>query len=201
MPEAGAQAPQRINDLMDQITSARVGGTFWAPAPDWSGTVKVVVAIDKASQLDDRLGEALTLAEAGLVGVILPGPKAPAALARSLARRGVRWAAGPVDPWAVLKGADAVIVGGDDDLGLLALISGRKVHCRAPGYLAGWGVTQDAAAIAQRGRRQVWQIAAAALVSGVRYLDPYSGRISDCETVVGQLAEWRRVVDEDRGLA
>lgn len=201
MPEAGAQPPLRIKDLMDQITSARVGGTFWAPPPVWSDTVKVVVSIDKPSQLDDRLGEALTLAQAGEIGVIFTGARAPAELARSLARRGVNWSAGPVDPWAVLKRAEAVIVGGDDELGLLALISGRKVHCRAPGYLAGWGVSQDAATIPRRGRRQVWQVAAAALVSGVRYLDPYSGRMSDCETIVDQLAEWRRVVDEDRGLA
>ncbi len=201
MPSGASEAPARIADLMTNLVRLRVGGEFWAGRPAWPSTIDLVVKADSEVQVRERVRFALDLAGAGRIGVLLPQAHWSKAAGRALTTQGLAWTIGAADPWAILDAAASVVVGGDEDLGLLALLAGRTVYCRSSGYLAGWGVTQDAPDIAPRGRREIWQIAAAALVAGVRYFDPYSGRVTACESVVDQLSDWRRVIDEDRGLA
>lgn len=196
-----AEAPGRILDVVESITSQRVGGRFWAPGLNWPAGVQVVVQADDPAQLRERVAFALEIAAPAEIGVLLPDKAWARPQGRSLADRGISWAAGDHDPWAILDQGRSVVVGGDDELGLLALVAGHKVYCRTPGYLAGWGVTVDRADIPLRGRRQAWQIAAAALLIGTRYFDPFTGRVTSCEAIIDQLATWRRVVDEDRDLA
>jgi capsular polysaccharide export protein len=201
MPREAVEAPERISDLVRSVVERRVGGDFWAQPTGWPSRVSLAAKVKAESQLDRVVELALGVADAGEVGVLLPRRAWSAAAARRLARRGVSAAIGPADPWAVLDQAATVIVDGDDELGLLALLAGKSVHCLSPGYLSGWGLTVDSPGVPSRGRRQVWQLAAAALVLGVRYNDVYSGRVSSCEAVVEQLSDWRRAVDEDRDLA
>ena len=186
---------------MADIVRARIGGDFWAPAPDWPSTVAFVIKVDQASRVEEALTFALARSSAEEIGVLLPTRRWATRMGHDLRRRGISAHVGTADPWAVLDQARAVLVDGDDDLGLLALLAGRTTHGWSQGFLTGWGVTKDHPSLPARGRRDILQLAAAALVNGVRYYDPFSGRITRCrERHRAFLAGWRRLVDEDRDL-
>ena len=196
-----AEPPARIGMLISAVVAGRVGGEFWAPQALCGPKVRIAVRVERRSQLQTRVDLALELARPDEIVLLLPRRPWATAAARGLSRDGFSCAVGPVDPWAVIDLANSVVVSGDDELGLLALLVGRKVHCCSEGYLSGWGLTQDGPAVRKRGERQSWQLAAAALVEGACYFDPFSDRVTDCESVVELLSDWRRVVDADRDLA
>lgn len=196
-PQGGSE---RVAPLVESLLRSRVGGDFWAPQPAWPSAVRRIVKFDR-KRVAAAVSFALAQGAAEEIGVLLPSAGWANTMSASLRRRGVASHIGPVDPWAVLDRAESVSVSGDDDLGLLALLVGRKVHGRSLGFLTGWGATDDAPDLIVRGRRTVAQIAEAALLDGVRYFDPYSGRITGCGEIIERLAAWRRVVDEDRDLA
>lgn len=199
--DGGDPDADRMAGLVGTLSRLRIGGEFWAPAPNWPRTVELVVKVDRRGEIDDALACVIGQTSMDRVGLLLPSAAWSTAMSRRLRRLGLAFHIGAADPWAVLDQASVVHVGGDDDLGLLGLMAGRAVHCRSAGFLTGWGLTTDAPSIARRGRRNLHQLAAAALVDGVRYYDPFNGRVARCEAIVDHLANWRRVVDEDRDLA
>ncbi len=197
----GGPAPIRTAGLKDLVVRSRVGGSYWGARPTWSASVLTVVKADTPRALNDRLTFALDQGAAQKLGVLLPNRLWARSARRAIERRGVQCAIGEIDSWTVLDQVETVVVDGDDDLGFLALLAGRKVCCLSPGYLVGWGLTEDAPFLKERGKREVWQIVQAALIGGTRYFDPFSGRMASCESVVEQLSEWRRFIDQDRDLA
>jgi capsular polysaccharide export protein len=201
MSAGDGDAAERIAGVLASVRSARVGGSFWARKPTWPRHVRYAVKIDRRSELDRALAHAVSDRPAREVGVLLPPAAWARVAAKSLEGRGFGCHLGPADPWAVLDRVETVAVAGDDPLGLLALIASRAVQAASPGWLTGWGLTRDADGIAQRDRRSLDQLAAAALISGVRYRDPFSGRATSCEATIERLADWRRLADQDRDLA
>ncbi|QUD89098.1 capsular polysaccharide export protein, LipB/KpsS family [Phenylobacterium montanum] len=183
------------------IVGGRIGGEFWASSPSCAPAVRIAVRLERQSQLQGRLSFALELGRPDEILVLLPGGLWPGAVAGGLSARGFSVAIGPVDPWSVLERVQSVVVSGDDELGLLAILAGKSVYCRTGGYLGGWGATLDAPGVPSRGERRPWQIAEAVLIHGARYFNPFTGRVTDCESVVELLSDWRRIVDEDRDLA
>jgi capsular polysaccharide export protein len=196
--EAGCE---RAAALVEEILRYRIGGDFWAPAPAWPSQVRIAVKLDQPWRVRDAVAFALSGASAEAVGVLLPKRRWAASAAAGLRRRGLAVHVGPADPWAVLDQVQSTHVDGDDDLGLLALLTGREMQVWSAGWLSGWGLAVDHAGAPPRGTRTVLQLAQAALIDAVRYVDPFSGRITHCEAIVEQLAAWRRLVDEDRDLA
>jgi capsular polysaccharide export protein len=190
-----------IRALVDQLVEHRIGGAFWAPPSPWPDQVDVVAAPARATELSAVLHTALQAADAERVGLLLPARGWAARARRNLQSLGLRVFCGEIDPWSMLDHARDVVTSGDHELGLLALVKGRRVQCVSPGYLTGWGLTKDGGSTSPRGRRDVEQIAAAALVDGVRYLDSFTGLAATCQSTVEQLAEWRRYADADRSLA
>ncbi|MBV9511926.1 MAG: hypothetical protein JO303_16760 [Caulobacteraceae bacterium] len=184
------------------VVRLRIGGDFWAPRPNLeAGADLVVVKAD--SRLAAERGLALALDQASPERIIAWLPRRPWAsrLGGDFARKGGRVLTGPADPWVVLDRVQAAAVAGDDDFGVLALLAGKAVHVVSPGALGGWGLAQDHPSIARRGERSLPQLAAAALIDGVRYFDPFSGRPIDYAAAIRQLGDWRRLVDQDRDLA
>ncbi|NBB51836.1 capsular polysaccharide biosynthesis protein [Rhizobium sp. CRIBSB] len=77
-------------------------------------------------------------------------------------------------------------------LGFEALLRGLPVHCFGAPFYAGWGLTQDAFAIARRGiPRTLQQVAAAALIRYSRYVDPVTGLGCEAEAAVERLVSMR----------
>lgn len=187
--------------LVSNIVDSRIGGSFWGPPLDWRRDIRLIVKVEQRQQDRPAVARALALTNAENIGVMLPDEAWAGGMAAKLRRLGLAIHIGAADPWSALDRASAIVAGGDDDLALLALFAGRTVHLCGDGFLAGRGLTQDDPAIAPRAPRTLPQLAAAALVLGVRYRDPFSGRITDCEAIIDHLAALRRVVDADRDLA
>lgn len=191
----------RSATLADRIVRSRIGGAFWAPAPHWRAGVRVVVKTDHPARLDAGVRTALTQAPAAEIGVLLADRPGAARAAAALKRQGLAVHVGEADWWAVLDQADTLMVDGSDDLGFWALARGRAVRALSGGYLSGWGLTNDPPGMARRGSRSFGDLAAAALIDGVRYRDPFTGRIARCEAIADWLSDLRRIADADRDLA
>jgi capsular polysaccharide export protein len=86
-------------------------------------------------------------------------------------------------------------------LGFEALMLGKRVTCFGAPFYAGWGVTDDRAAIpARRGRpRTVEEIFAAAYLAYSRYVDPETGERCELERIVDHLTLQRSMREVNRG--
>ncbi|KEQ51761.1 Capsule polysaccharide biosynthesis protein [Sphingobium chlorophenolicum] len=91
----------------------------------------------------------------------------------------------PVDPWAVVAGARSVHAAADDELAIIAGLLGVPVF--AP----------DLRPVAVEALRE----AARSAVAAARYRDCFTGEPVDALHAVAQLADWRRHLDGNRGIA
>ena len=183
----------------------RVGGAAWADPPGPAALARpgagltIVQCSGDAGR--DRAMLATVLARHDAARTVVAG--APPAV------RAVAGAAGcrvlppvPFDPWPLLELADEVHVAGDDGLGLLGVLAGCTVHAHAPAWFAGWGATVDGPDVPPRTRqRSPAQVAAAGLIAGAAYRDPFTGRPCGFEDALDTAVEWRRLCDANRGIA
>jgi capsular polysaccharide export protein len=92
-----------------------------------------------------------------------------------------------VNPWALLEESDHVYTV-SSQLGLEALIAGRRVTCFGMPFYAGWGLTDDRQSIPRRQRRRsLPEIVAAAYGRYARYFDPWTRRLTDPVTALDHL--------------
>jgi capsular polysaccharide export protein len=76
--------------------------------------------------------------------------------------------------------------------GFEALLRNIPVTVHGMPFYAGWGLTEDLAPIARRGRiRSLDELVAAALIAYARYWDPVSGRACPPETAIERIVAWR----------
>ena len=181
----------------------RVGGAAWADPPDavlarpGAGLAVVQTSGDSGRDLA-MLTAVLARHEAARTVVIAP----PGRLAAGARAAGCRVLHGPADPWPLLDLADEVHVAGGDVLGLLGLLAGCSVHAHAPAWFAGWGVTEDGPSVPPRAAtRSPAQVAAAGLLTGAAYRDPFTGQPTGFEAALDIAADWRRLCDANRGIA
>ena len=148
------------DDLIDALAAARVGGSFWG-----------------------RVGETAAL-------VVRDGAKAPADLMARYSPAHVvhvpraGQGSGQIDPWSLVAGAKAVCAPVEDELALVAGLSGVPVFDAT-------GVAVDPvrlrAVIADR-------------VGAAHYRDPFSGKAIDVADAIVLLADWRRHIHGNRGI-
>jgi capsular polysaccharide export protein len=93
----------------------------------------------------------------------------------------------PVNPWSLIDEADHVYTV-SSQLGLEALIAGRKVSVFGVPFYAGWGLTDDRQSAPRRQReRSLGEVFTAAYVRYARYFDPWTRRAIDPLTALDQL--------------
>jgi capsular polysaccharide export protein len=93
----------------------------------------------------------------------------------------------PVNPWALIEEADHIYTV-SSQLGLEALIAGRKVTAFGMPFYAGWGLTDDRQVSPRRQRqRSLVEVIAAAYGRYARYFDPWTRRLIDPLTAIDQL--------------
>lgn len=187
---AGADAARHPACLA--LRDNRVGGRFWAsdPAglPSGTGLILVCAPTDPAGATalwraalreNDAAGLALVLPTPGPLPRFRP-------LAEEVRRCGGRLVTGDADPHALLDRAAGLRIAGIGILPALGLVCGLPVwrHDRA-----GTVAPEDPAR------------ALALLLSATRYEDPFSGRPSTAEATIALLADWRRVMRANRGIA
>ncbi|MEM9642964.1 MAG: capsular polysaccharide biosynthesis protein [Pseudomonadota bacterium] len=104
----------------------------------------------------------------------------------------------PINPWALLDGAQAVYCV-SSQLGFEAVLSGHRPVVFGQPFYAGWGLSEDRLPIPRRKRR----LSAEALFAGAMLLyptwyDPYRDRLTCFEEAARALAAQARAWREDR---
>lgn len=111
---------------------------------------------------------------------------------QDFARAGVKVIGENYNPIELLQQMDEVYVV-SSQLGFEALLCGKKVHCFALPWYAGWGLTDDQYAPRQllQGRRQLsrslWHLFACAYFNYARYVSPVSQQRCELETLLSIL--------------
>lgn len=172
--------------LFERIRQARVGGDFWLPP---ALLFRPVGAVFRPRSLAD-VRTLLPLARKAEGKSVLWATH-DAALLRLLAEMDAGPALGmaDVDPWSVLCGASVLYAHGDDEWAALARIAGLQVEILSPGPYGDPGDSADTL-----GAR-----AAAALAQPMA--DPFGDGWLAMPQTAALLADWRRVIDANRGDA
>ena len=185
-PSVDMPDPAATGRLFAAIREARVGGCFWAPPTE---TLRPT-AIVRARSIADIQAVLPMLGDAGRTSItwIMPEGKAGREVAKAAARYGAA-IAGDFDPWSLLGEQARLFVHGNDEWAALAHIAGWHVDILSPGRFGIPGADP-----AQVRHHVVRDLAA------VAYRDPFTGLPAGVETVVDQLADWRRILEVNRTI-
>ena len=191
-PEAMIDSRDDIDALIAAIRTAQVGGTFWAPTPP--APAGPIVILCPVSVADARVmaADALRNASAGSILALLPAVYWSRSARRVLATVGIAAIIGEVDPWPLLRPDALLLAHGDDERVLLAQIAGTRASVRSTGRFA---------PASQRRAPTVADRAFADLVVATVYRDPITGGPATAADAVATLADWRRTLDANRGIA
>ncbi len=185
-PDASFVAPPVSPGLARSVIDGRVGGTFWCAAPPRLSDLALL--IDATSGVAAGAGlwrRALASGDAARVGVLVPPGRAGRGLAREVRRMGSPAIEAPVDPHALLAFVRVVHASELGAIGRLVLLAGG---------IARVGSAPDALAAAAPDD-VLRQLAA------TPYADPFTGAAARVEDTIALLADWRRVLDANRGVA
>lgn len=180
------------------IRAARVGGSFWATVPAGAADVAVVLRPRSVAETWPMAACARDVASSASILAILPAAHWSRGAVRALRRDGVRAIVGEVDPWSLLGQGRTIIAAADDEFALLARLTET---CFVP-----------AAAVADQPRPAVGPGAERdgqprddelyrRLVLDICYRDPFADAPCSIGAAVAVLAEWRRVIEANRGIA
>ncbi len=197
MAAPGADRGADMPALLDRIRAARVGGSFWAAAPDLPSGSHVV----RVATPEQAAAVALRLTDEPALVALLPEVRWAGRAAASLRAAGMPVLREPVDPWALLDKAARIEAAGDDELVLLALIAGVAATCTTAGRYAGHGLTRDHDGIPAGPAVTLEQLARRALIDACGYRDCFTGETCDAHAAVARLAEWRLLIDANRAIA
>ncbi|MBN9142638.1 MULTISPECIES: capsular polysaccharide export protein, LipB/KpsS family [unclassified Novosphingobium] len=169
--------------LFAHLRAARVGGAFWDSPVGLPGPAEMVVRPRDAAEV-----AALAPASPALWVAASPARTLRQALARRTEREGGEWRAS-VDPWSALAGAGQLLAHGDDEWVALARIAGVPVRVLSPGRFGTPG--EDDAVLDRHAFRAL---------TSAHYRDPFTGSPSTLEATIDLLAEWRRIIEANRGI-
>jgi len=179
------QGSEDVDALIAALGESRVGGAFWAAQPDLPAGRDVLLAPDTQAQAWAMLDTAIAQGDAARA--VLIGPFST--------RRG-RGAPIPViarlcDPWHLAAQASEVRAGADSELALVAALLGRVVTVSGTGRFARLDGTADSL----RGT------VTAQIRDGLAWRDPFTGGQIAARDIIALLAEWRALIDANRGIA
>ena len=171
-PLAEASPSRNADDrsLAAALREARVGGAYWGKAASLPEGRSIVVSAAKP----EIAGEATRyLRAAGLESQAVSLDRLPA----------------DADPWSLCAAADLVIADADDELLLVAALSGCRVEPLGTGRFA---ALADATMLEET---------LAAELGRWTYRDPFTGDVLEPRQAITVLARWRRLIDANRAVA
>ncbi|MBO9725233.1 MAG: beta-3-deoxy-D-manno-oct-2-ulosonic acid transferase [Novosphingobium sp.] len=170
LAEASPNRDAEVQGLATLLREARVGGAFWGKTASLPEGRAILVAAAKP----ETAGEATRyLRAAGLESQAVSAGHLPA----------------DADPWSLCAAADLVIADADDELLLLAALSGCRVEPLGAGRFA---ALADAATLEET---------LAAELGRWTYRDPFTGDVLEPRQAIALLARWRRLIDANRSVA
>ncbi|TJZ81819.1 capsular polysaccharide biosynthesis protein [Paracoccus hibiscisoli] len=121
----------------------------------------------------------------------------PGHLDASDLRPGDQLCDGPVSPWRLVQGADAVYAV-SSQLGYEALLAGHRPRLFGQPFYAGWGLSDDEAPIPRRSPSTREALFAASHLDGPVWYDPCRDRLTDFEGALDQIEAETRTYRQDR---
>ncbi len=177
----------RAESLAALIIAARVGGSFWAPPIDSADRAETLIAATSPSGLAAMIAR-LDQSAMHKCRVLLPHRSWSHQASAQLQPAGALVYLGDHDPWAMLDGVTLLRAEDHDELALIARLKGVR--------LAACGDAEPAMAGDALAR-----LLHTALIDKVTYRDCFTGQPIEVEQAVALLAEWRRTIDDNRGIA
>ncbi len=174
-----------VDALIAALADARVGGSFWAAQPDLPPGRDVVLAPDTQAQAWDMLGAAMAqgkAARAVMIGAF--------ASRRSATSQPVPVITRLCDPWHLAGQAGEICAGPNNELALVAALLGRPLTVIGTGRFS----RLDGSIAGLRA------VVAAELLGG-GWRDPFTGEQVSARDIVALLADWRALIDANRGIA
>jgi capsular polysaccharide export protein len=158
---------KQVDELMETVASARVGASFWGEQPALPAAPYTLVRVRDAGIQKDLLNEL----DADRTLTVNPH----------------------CDPWHVVSGADQVVVDADDELALVAGLSGLSVRCIGKGPFRGL----DSAGHERSTLRDIFR----AQLDRFDFIDPFSNEVTTPSDVVELCSFWRSLIDSNRDIA
>ncbi|MEC3948584.1 capsular polysaccharide export protein, LipB/KpsS family [Sphingobium sp. HWE2-09] len=168
---ASVAAAPVADEVLDLLVQARVGGDFWGHRPEGVALVVRAGVPVQGAALSGLMPEQIA---------ILPA----SGEVRTSSVKGRRLPA-YCDPWALVAQARAVHAAPDDDIALVAGLLGVAI-------IDPEGVPVDPATA---------RAALKVRLAAARYRDCFTGAPVDVAQAIAQLADWRRHLDGNRGIA
>lgn len=162
-----------VQDLVAAICAGRVGGMFWGPQPEIADNAILLVP-DNEDQLQEMLAR---LGRDKPCAAIAPGMRLPSDCQRLPA---------DCDPWHLAGLAREIWAGADQELALVACLSGASLCLFGDGRFAGCDVAPETAL--------------ADAVLGWRYTSPFTGENWNPIDAITQLTAWRELIDANRKI-
>ena len=170
-----------VRGLAVQIAQARVGGSFWGARLTLPPGRDVILAPATSRQAAAMLRRAVIEGYADrclLLGAYRSGG-------------GVPVLRGTLDPWHLAAQARRVIADGGHEFALVAALADVRLEIEGDGVVEG-----RFAALASPAARD--RCIGQALLAGIEYRDPFTGRVIAAQVAVALLAEWRALIEANR---
>lgn len=161
--------------LVALLRDARVGGRFWGAQPGIEPGTIILVPAD-AAQLRDMIAQ------------LPPAAAALICAPRKLATPRHMPTVAEADPWWLARHAAQMWVGAACEEALVAAISGCELRLFGTGPFRECDSREGCEAVVARLLAQNWR-------------DPFDGGPIDIKQAIALLAEWRRLIDANRGNA
>jgi len=184
---AGLPPPLSISEgkaraaLFENLCAARVGGRFWAEPSSLAQPPEMILRPRSIAEISELAPDAGTHAL-----WVARDPAVHSALQDLARQSAVQWVA-DADPWSVLVGAGGLVAHGDDEWVALARVAGVPVRVLSSGQFGAPGDGEEAL-----DRR-------AAQALSIPMPDPFGEGWLSSRDAIALLAEWRRVIDANRG--
>ena len=174
-----------VDELIEDIRSARIGGEYWGDQPSIPEQPYLLVRIADAEQ---RYRELSRIDSGKPVVVWLDG----GADRDSSSVNAAKVVCGACDPWHLLGGSLEAIMDADDELALIAAIAGVPTTLVGRGRFADLGRFPSRAAVRRAFRDHV--------LGACDYFDPYTGEPISFAQAIDRCRFWRRMVDSNRDI-
>lgn len=178
-----APPPPELSVLLDQMRVARVGGSWWAAQPDLPAQGYLLLRAASRAQADIMLRAAVQ--ERPLVVLWLAREQTGAGDVPAIT--------GDCDPWHMLDGATALWASSDDEVAFIAALRGIPVRV--------FGEGGRFARLDGGGDSALAEVAGRELSTRWSWRDPFTGAPCSVADIIRHCAEWRRLIDANRGVA
>jgi capsular polysaccharide export protein len=170
---AGDVSDADLDALVEAFREAKVGGTYWAARPalptDEYSLVRVAGGLPAGLAVSDPGRRSLVWADAGAGADIT----------------------GDCDPWHLLEHAAEVVVDADDELALIAALSGVPLRCVGEGAYA---------SLAGGGDEALREVLRRHVIGDWRYADPFSGAEMSVRDAIAFCRFWRELTLSNRDI-